>query len=42
VQFKTNTANILWASDVWHGIKKYWVIELQRLIRAQEAEQNGQ
>jgi hypothetical protein len=42
VQFKTNTANILWAADVWHGIKKYWVIELQRLIRAQEAEQNGQ
>ena len=42
VQFKSDTSNILWAADVWHGIKKYWVIELQRLIRAQEAKQNGQ
>lgn len=26
--------NILWAADVWHSIKKHWVLELQRLIRA--------
>jgi len=41
VQFKSDSSNILWAADVWHDIKKYWVIELQRLIRAQEANQNG-
>ncbi|MGD0883426.1 MAG: hypothetical protein ABSA46_00875 [Thermodesulfovibrionales bacterium] len=27
--------NILFAADIWHHIKKYWCIELQRLIRAQ-------
>ena len=25
--------NILWAADVWWSVKKYWVIEAQRLIR---------
>lgn len=29
--------NILWAADVWYSVKKYWVIEAQRLIRAQRA-----
>ncbi|MCC7326233.1 MAG: hypothetical protein IT521_05455 [Burkholderiales bacterium] len=29
--------NILWAADVWYSIKKYWVIEAQRLIRAWRA-----
>ena len=28
-------ARILWAAEVWHGIKKHWVIELQQLIKAQ-------
>lgn len=41
VKFKSDSSNILWAADVWHGIKKHWVLELQRLIRAQEAKQNG-
>ncbi|HTX20979.1 MAG TPA: hypothetical protein VMD27_03815 [Candidatus Aquilonibacter sp.] len=41
MKFKSDTSNILWAADVWHDIKKYWVIELQRLIRAQETKQNG-
>ncbi len=27
----------LWAADVWYSIKKNWVIELQRLIRAKRA-----
>ena len=27
----------LWAADVWYSIKKHWVIELQRLIRAKRA-----
>ena len=25
--------NVLWAADVWHGIKKHWCLEAQRLIR---------
>jgi hypothetical protein len=29
--------NILFAADIWHSIKKYWCIELQRLIRARRA-----
>ncbi len=27
-------ANILWAADVWYGVKKTWVLEAQHLIRA--------
>lgn len=34
VTFESSSANILWAADVWHSIKKHWVIELQRLILA--------
>jgi hypothetical protein len=26
-----------WAAEVWYGIKKHWVLELQRLIQAQSA-----
>jgi pimeloyl-ACP methyl ester carboxylesterase len=26
-----------WAADVWYGIKRHWVSELQRLIRAQRS-----
>jgi len=26
--------NVLWAADVWHGIKKHWCLEAQRVIRA--------
>lgn len=29
--------NITWAADVWYDVKKYWVIEAQRLIRAKRA-----
>jgi hypothetical protein len=32
------TARILWAAEVWHGIKKHWVLELQRLIRSQSTQ----
>lgn len=32
--FESSSANILWAADVWHSIKKHWVLELQRLINA--------
>ncbi|MDR3457895.1 MAG: alpha/beta hydrolase [Verrucomicrobiae bacterium] len=39
--FDSDSSNILWAADVWHGIKKHWVLELQRLIRAQAAKQKN-
>ena len=29
--------NLLWVADVWWSVKKYWVIEAQRLIRAKRA-----
>ncbi len=29
--------HILWAADVWYSLKKHWVLELQRGIRAQRA-----
>lgn len=28
--------HVLWAADVWYSIKKHWVLEAQRLIRAQQ------
>lgn len=34
VTFQSSSRNILWAADVWHSIKKHWVMELQRLIHA--------
>ena len=34
VTFKSDSKNIVWAADVWTSIKKHWVMELQRLIRA--------
>jgi hypothetical protein len=40
VHFDTDTANILWAAEVWFDIKKHWVLELQRLIRTQHAAAN--
>lgn len=32
--FDGDTRHILWAAEVWFEIKKHWVIELQRCIRA--------
>jgi hypothetical protein len=29
-----NCRNLLWAAEVWFSIKKHWVLELQRVIRA--------
>ncbi len=29
--------NAVWAAEVWHEIKRWWVIEAQRLIRARRA-----
>jgi hypothetical protein len=41
-EFESPSTNILWAADVWHGIKKHWVLELQRLIRAKNSMGNRQ
>ena len=30
----SDTKHILFASDIWYSVKKHWVLELQRLIRA--------
>jgi hypothetical protein len=35
-RFGLKNARILWAAEVWHGIKKHWVLELQRAIRAEK------
>jgi hypothetical protein len=33
-EFDSDSSHILWAADVWYSIKKHWVLELQRSIRA--------
>jgi hypothetical protein len=33
-QTAQHDAHVLWVADVWYSIKKHWVIELQRMIRA--------
>ena len=38
--FKGDTRHLLWDADVWHGLKRHWVLELQRTIRAQRARQH--
>ncbi len=35
VEFGSDSSHILWAADVWHSIRKHWVLELQRVIHAQ-------
>jgi hypothetical protein len=37
VKFDSNSRHILFAADVWFSVKKHWVLELQRLIRARRA-----
>jgi hypothetical protein len=32
-----DTLNLPWAANVWYSIKKHWVLELQRLIRAKRS-----
>jgi hypothetical protein len=32
-----NSAQALWAAEVWHGVKKHWVLELQHVILAESA-----
>ena len=37
VEFDSKSSHILFAADVWHDIRKHWVLELQRVIRAERA-----
>jgi hypothetical protein len=41
VQFDSDASHILFAADVWYSIKKHWVLELQRMIRAKRAAQHA-
>jgi hypothetical protein len=34
-RFDADSRHILWAADVWYSVKQHWVLELQRLLRAQ-------
>jgi hypothetical protein len=36
VTFDAESKHILWAADVWYSLKKHWVLELQRLLRADD------
>ncbi len=40
VKFYSDSEHILWAADVWSSVKKHWVLELQRLIRAKRGQPN--
>jgi hypothetical protein len=33
----SSTANLLFAAEVWHGLKKHWVLEAQKVVRARRA-----
>jgi hypothetical protein len=37
VEFDSDSRHILWAAEMWYTIKKHWVLELQRSIRARRA-----
>jgi len=39
--FDADSRHILWAAEVWYSMKKHWVLELQRLIRARSPETYG-
>ena len=41
LKFDSDSSHILWAADVWHSIKKYWVLELQRMIQAERLMSHG-
>jgi len=40
-RFGLKSGRVLWAADVWFSIKKHWVLELQRLIRAGASNSHG-
>ena len=36
-----DSSHILWAAEIWYSVKKHWVMELQRLIRAERDLSHG-
>ena len=38
VKVDGDSRNVIWAADSWYSIKKHWVLELQRQIRARRAQ----
>ena len=40
VEFDSDSRHILWAGEMWYTIKKHWVLELQRSIRARRILRN--
>ena len=41
VKLDEDSSKILWARDVWYSVKKHWVLELQRLLRARQTHNHG-
>jgi hypothetical protein len=41
VPLESSGRAVLWAADVWYGVKKYWCLEAQELIRARRAAPGG-
>ncbi len=33
---QANATNLMWAADVWHEIKKHWVLQAQQVLRQQQ------
>lgn len=36
-----DTANVVFAADVWHCVKRHWVLEAQRFVRAKRGQPPG-
>lgn len=34
---EASRGSTIWAADVWHSVKRHWVLEAQRLVRAQRS-----
>jgi pimeloyl-ACP methyl ester carboxylesterase len=39
--FHSKQGRTVWAAEVWYGIKKHWVLSLQRMIQAHHAKTDG-
>jgi hypothetical protein len=40
VELDADPAQVIFAADAWHDIRKHWVMELQRVLRAERAAQH--
>jgi hypothetical protein len=41
LNFGSKNGRVLWAAEVWHGIKKHWVLELQQVLQAKPEKDHG-